>query len=146
MSTAATIHREIANLWNQRDWSGLRNVLHSGYSYTSGLGKEMTGEAMLNIAKMFTNAFPDGKLEVKQVYTQGDVAIAETVARGTHQGELLGVAATGKPVELLLCNVIELRDGKVYREREYMDMLTVMTEIGVVKAPALQQAGLGYGG
>jgi steroid delta-isomerase-like uncharacterized protein len=146
MSTAATIHREIANLWNQRDWSGLRNVLHSGYSYTSGLGKEMTGEAMLNIAKMFTNAFPDGKLEVKQVYTQGDVAIAEMVSRGTHQGELLGVAATGKPVELLLCNVIELRDGKVYREREYMDMLTVMTEIGVVKAPALQQAGLGYGG
>jgi hypothetical protein len=29
---------------------------------------------------MFTNAFPDGKLEVKQVYTQGDVAIAEMVA------------------------------------------------------------------
>jgi steroid delta-isomerase-like uncharacterized protein len=146
MSTAATIHREIANLWNQRDWSGLRNVLHSGYSYTSGLGKEMTGEAMLNIAMMFSIAFPDAKLEVKQVYTQGDVAIAEMVSRGTHQGELLGVAATGKPVELLLCNVIELRDGKVYREREYMDMLTVMTEIGVVKAPALQQAGLGYGG
>jgi steroid delta-isomerase-like uncharacterized protein len=146
MNTAATIHREIANLWNQRDWSGLRNVLHSGYSYTSGLGKEMTGEAMLNIAMMFSIAFPDAKLEVKQVYTQGDVAIAEMVSRGTHQGELLGVAATGKPVELLLCNVIELRDGKVYREREYMDMLTVMTEIGVVKAPALQQAGLGYGG
>ena len=141
MSTVAIIHREIANLWNQRDWSGLRDGLHSGYSYTSGLGKEMTGEAMLNIAMMFTNAFPDGKLEVKQVYTQGDVAIAETVSRGTHQGELLGAAATGKSVELPICNVIELRDGKVYREREYMDMLTVMTEIGVVKAPALQQAG-----
>jgi hypothetical protein len=53
----------------------------------------------------------------------------------------MGLAATGKPVELLICNVIELRDGKVYREREYMDMLIVITETGVVKAPALQQAG-----
>jgi len=30
-----------------------------------------------------------------------------------------------------ICNVIELRDGKVYREREYMDMLAIMSQLGV---------------
>ena len=43
---------------------------------------------------------------------------------------------TGRPAEITICNVIELRDGKVYREREYMDMYTMMTQMGVVKAPA----------
>ena len=30
---------------------------------------------------------------------------------------------------------MELRDGKAYREREYMDMLSMMTQMGVMKAP-----------
>jgi len=138
MSTAETIHREIGDLWNQRNWGGIRDLLHPEYSYTGGDGKEITGgpEAGFSIYKMFANGFPDGTLEVKHVYTQGDVAIAEMVGRGTHQGELMGVAASGCPVEIVICNVIELRDGKAYREREYMDMLTMMTQMGVVRAPA----------
>jgi steroid delta-isomerase-like uncharacterized protein len=138
MSTAATIHREIADLWNQRNWDGIRDLLHPEYSYTGGDGKEMTGGPQVGLAiyKMFATGFPDGTLEVKHVYTQGNLAIAEMVGRGTQRGEFMGVAPTGKPVEIVICNVIELQDGKARREREYMDMLTILTQIGVVKAPA----------
>jgi steroid delta-isomerase-like uncharacterized protein len=143
MSTAATIHREIAKLWNERDFNGMRSLAHPDYSYTGGDGKEMTGgpDVGLAIARMFANAFPDGKLEVKKVYTDRDVAIAEMVGRGTHKGELMGIPPTGKPVEIVICNVMELRDGKIYREREYMDMLTMMTQIGVMKAPGSAAGG-----
>ena len=136
MSGSAAIHRELARLWNQRDFQAMRNLLHPAYTYTGGDGKEMTGpDAGLAIAQMFANAFPDGKLEVKNVYTEGNIAIAEMIGRGNHKGELMGIGPTDKPVEIVICNVIELRDGKVYREREYMDMLTMMTQLGVVKAP-----------
>ena len=136
MSTPATIQQEMARLWNARDFDGFRNLLHPEYSYTGGDGKEMSGpEAGLGIAQMFASAFPDGTLEVKKVYTQGNTAIAEMVGRGTHKGDLMGVAPTGKPVEIVICNVMELRDGKIYREREYMDMMSMMVQLGAVKAP-----------
>lgn len=137
MATPTTIHKEMAKLWNDRDFDGLRKLCHSGYSYTGGDGKEMTGgpEVGIRIAQMFATAFPDGKLEVKKVYAQGDTAIAEMIGRGTQKGEFMGLAPTGKSVTIHICNVMELRDGKAYREREYMDMLSVMTQLGAVKAP-----------
>jgi ketosteroid isomerase-like protein len=33
-----------------------------------------------------------------------------------------------------VCDVIEVRDGKVYREREYYDQMTMMQQLGVVPA------------
>ena len=83
------------------------------------------------IGRMYAAAFPDAKIEIRKVYVQGDTSIAEFTARGTHGGELMGIAATGKPVEIHVCNIVELRDGKVYREREYMDMMHMMAQLGV---------------
>lgn len=136
MATAADIHKESANAWNKRDFDHLRSLMHTGYTYTGGDGKEMAGqEAGLSVARMFASAFPDGTLSVLRVFTRGNTAIAEMVGRGTHGGDLMGIPPTNRQVEISICNVIELRDGKIYREREYMDMLAMMTQLGVIRAP-----------
>lgn len=137
MSKASDIHRELLGAWNRRDFSAYRDLLHPEYTYTGGDGKELKGGPALgeHIGRMYAEAFPDGKLEITKVYAQGDTAIAEFVARGTHGGELMGIAPSGRSLDLPICNVIELRDGKVYREREYMDMMHMMVQIGAVKAP-----------
>jgi steroid delta-isomerase-like uncharacterized protein len=136
MSTATSIHRDIAECWNRRDFDAIRDLLHSEYTYTGGDGKETAGaDAGVRVARMWAEAFPDGRLEVKHVYTQGNTAVAEMVGRGTHTGEFMGIAPTGRRVEVLICNVIELREGKVHHEREYVDMLAVLTQLGVAQAP-----------
>jgi len=63
------------------------------------------------------------------------VAVAELVFRGTHTGELMGIAPTGRRVELNVCNVMGIRDGKVYREREYYDAMAMMVQLGVATPP-----------
>ena len=137
MAAAASIHHELARLWNQRDFAGMRELFDPEYSYTGGDGKEIAGgpDVGLGVAQMFANAFPDGRLEVKKTYAQGDTVIAEMVGTGTHKGELMGIAPTGKRIEIIICNIMELRNGKIRREREYMDMLSMMVQMGVVKAP-----------
>ena len=136
MANASDIHRQILDAWNRRDWESYRSFLHSDYRYIGPDGKELAGpEAGLNLAKMYANAFPDGKIEIKNVFVAGTTAVCEFVARGTHKGDLKGVAPTGKRVEINVCNVMEVRDGKSYREREYMDMLTMMVQVGAVKPP-----------
>ncbi len=137
MSDAASIAREYLEGWNRRDWARWRELLHPQYTYIGGDGQLQKGpEAALAIGQMFANAFPDGRIDVQGIHTVGDVAVSEFVARGTHKGDLMGIAPTGRSMTIPVCNVIEVRDGKIYAEREYMDMLHMMQQLGVAPAPA----------
>jgi steroid delta-isomerase-like uncharacterized protein len=132
VSTVGNIHREMLSAWNLRDFDKMKTLLHTDYVYVACDGKEARGvEAGLQNAYLYARAFPDSQMEIKQVYVQGDTAIAEIVARGTHEGDLMGIPPTGKPVEINICNVMELRDGRIYREREYMDRLTMLEQLGL---------------
>jgi hypothetical protein len=35
---------------------------------------------------------------------------------------------------------MDIREGKIYREREYLDMLTLMTQLGAVTHPGSKAA------
>ena len=137
MPDAAAIAREYLEAWNRRDWARWRELLHPQYTYTGGDGQVQKGpEAALAIGQMFATAYPDGKIEIQQTHVTGDVVIVEFVTSGTHRGDLMGIAPTGRPMTLPVCNVIEVRNGKIYAEREYMDMLHMMQQLGVAPAPA----------
>ena len=132
MATPETIHREIIEAFNKRDFSKIRDMLHPDYTYTGGDGEELSGpDAGVAVAQMYAQAFPDVRSELISTTAQGDRAVAEFRARGTHNGELLGVGPTGKPVDVRVCNVVELREGKIYREREYFDTATMWSQLGV---------------
>lgn len=123
--------------WNKRDFAKMRELMHPEYSYTGGDGQEQKGaDAGMAVAQMFATAFPDGRIDLVKINEAGDTAIVEFIGRGTHKGELMGIAPTGKTMAMPVCNIMEIRDGKIYREREYMDMMTMMTQLGVAPAPA----------
>ena len=137
MSDAASIAREYMEGWNRRDWARWRELFHSQYTYTGGDGQLQKGpEAGMAVGQMFATAYPDGRLEIEHIHTVGDVAITEFVARGTHKGDLMGIAPTGRQITIPVCTIIEVRDGKIWAEREYMDMLHMMQQLGVAPAPA----------
>ncbi len=86
---------------------------------------------------MYRTAFPDDmKLDVQKIHAAGDTAIVEFIGKGTHRGELAGIAPTGRKVELPVVTILEIKDGKVHTEREYMDSGYLMQQLGVVPAPA----------
>jgi steroid delta-isomerase-like uncharacterized protein len=127
--------------WNKRDFAKMRGLMHPEYSYTGGDGQEQKGaDAGMAVAQMFAGAFPDGRIDIVSIHEAGDTAIVEFVGRGTHKGDLMGIAPTGKVIALPVCNVMEVRDGKLYREREYVDMMTIMTQLGVAPAPVAAHA------
>ena len=134
MSDAAQKQREMVEAVRSRDFDGLRALYHPDYSYMGADGIEMQGaDAGVDVAKTYTTAFPDLELEVRHQFSAGDdVAIMEFTARGTHEGELEGIAPTGKSVEIFVCNVLEVRDDKILREREYFDALSLMRQLGVI--------------
>ncbi len=134
MTDTAALQREMFDtIMRDRDLARLRELYHPEYSYMGGDGIEQQGaDAGVAVAETYTRAFSDLSIEIRHQYTCGDdVAVLELTARGTHDGPLEDLSATGRRVEIVVCNVIEARDGKIYREREYFDSAALMSQLGV---------------
>jgi len=115
----------------RRDFGKLRQIYHRQYSYTSSDGKRQEGpDAGIAVVEMYTNAFPDMKLDIQHLHIVGNIAIIEFIARGTHKGELMGIGPTNIMVEVPCCNITEVRDGKIYAERQYFDYACLMQQLG----------------
>ena len=137
MSDPATIAREYLESFNRRDWDKMRNLLHAQYTYIGGDGQRLEGpEAGLAVAQGFAAAMSDAKIIIHNVYASGSTAITEFTGSGTHDGDFAGIPASNRRVTMPVCNVIEIKDGKILAEREYMDMANMMQQMGALSAPA----------
>ena len=138
MANAESIARDAIDAINRNDMTRYRELLHPEYSYTGGDGQTQRGQdAGVAVVQMYRGAFPDDlKVDIQRIHSAGDTAIVEFIGKGTHRGELAGIAPTGRKVELPVITVLEMRDGKVHTEREYMDSAYLMQQLGVVAAAA----------
>ena len=129
--------RETANklieAWNNRDWDFIRESLHPETTLVTPDGQEIRGvEGCLDEGwKDHAAGFPDGRLEITNSYDDGEVAITELVLRGTHGGTWAGIAPTQKKIEVGWCNVMKFKDGKLLSDRDYVDIQTIFSQLGV---------------
>jgi predicted ester cyclase len=65
---------------------------------------------------MYFAAFPDLHMEPEDVLVSGDKAVARAKATGTHQGEFMGMPATGKSVEVELIDIMRFGDDNLVCE------------------------------
>ena len=136
MPSPSEIHRAYVDSINSRDWDRLTSLIHPDYSYTGTDGNTMPGgpAAGVAIAKMFVDAI-DARIDIVHAHESANTSVIEFNGTGTHIGDFLGVAPTGKPLSAKVCDVIEVRDGLVYREREYFDVLGLMVQLGAIPDP-----------
>jgi len=137
MGEAADIARAYLGVIETKDPELVRPLLADDYTYTTSDGTTTTGpQAAVDVMAMYLNAFPDLALETTAIHEAGAVAVTEFIGRGTHTGDLAGIAPTGRRVEVRVCNVIEVRDGKIAVEREYFDQMSMMAQLGLVPEQA----------
>ncbi len=85
---------------------------------------------------MLRGAFPDFTASVEELLEDGNKVIARARFSGTHQGEFMGIAATGKRLDIAVIDILEFRDGKVAAHWGVMDMAAMMEQLGVGGPPA----------
>ena len=58
-------------------------------------------------------AIADRKNEITRILGQGDIVAATVHITGTHKGNLYGIPATGKPIDIVEAAVFKLKNGKI---------------------------------
>ncbi len=87
-------------------------------------------------AEMYLAAFPDGRITVDDQLAEGDMVATRWTGRGTHQGELMGIAPTGKQTTVSGTTISRVEAGKIVEEWTNWDTLGLMVQLGVVPTPA----------
>ena len=94
-----------------------------------------TKDGVVLYFRMLLAAFPDMQMDVKDVIASGDKAVARLQVSGTHQGEFMGIPATGKPVSVNLIDITRFGDDGLAREHwGVADLLALMQQLGVIPA------------
>jgi steroid delta-isomerase-like uncharacterized protein len=87
---------------------------------------------------MFRTALPDARAEIVNVLAEGGRVASQHIGRGTHDGPFVSPAGTipptGRPVELLIGEFYELRDGRIARMTAYYDTAAMMRQLGLMPA------------
>ena len=121
----------------QWDFETIRSHLDPSFVYIGPDDQEARGiEAGLQAGWVdHSEGFPDVRIDVKNVYVAGDTVTTEFHFSGTHTGTWGGVPPTGKRVEGDVCDVMQFRDGKLVRERDYVNTLGIFMQLGAVQMP-----------
>src|SRR3954454_3276454 len=121
--------------WNRHDAAGtVADIADDCVAYDNANQMNGPGE-MQAAAQTYFDAFSDLRLDVVSLWIDGDAVVTEWRSSGTHDGELLGIPATGRPTEGHGMGVDQFGDdGLIHHSCIYWDTAKVLQDVGVMPA------------
>jgi predicted ester cyclase len=104
-------------------------------------GLAPTREGVKQFFQLWTQAFPDTKVDNELILVDGDLVAVYGTWTATHQGEFMGIQATGKQISLPNADFVRFRDGIGVEHWGVLDGGLLMQQLGVVPEPAGTTAG-----
>ncbi len=80
---------------------------------------------------MMRSAFPDFGIKVEHIVTDEDNVSFAYTATGTHKGNFMGVAPTGKQFSVRGMQIGKFEDGKLVERWGSTDELGILKQLGV---------------
>lgn len=99
-----------------------RNVEHP-------VGLEGARQHVLGVRR----TYPDLEVTVEQQIAEGEWVVSRVTARGTHQGEWLGMRPTGKALEFTGVNIDRVVDGRIVEHGGAANLLEPLLESGAIQ-------------
>jgi steroid delta-isomerase-like uncharacterized protein len=129
--TIAVVDRVRAEVYIAGNFDVMPEIFAEGYLHGSANGPDAIGiaEGTRRIGG-FVTALPDLEWTFDEIIAEGDRVAARWTTRGTHDGDLLGFAATGKPVEFTGISFFTVRCGKVVEFQTEMDAAGLLEQVG----------------
>jgi len=131
---AGRIYDEV---FNGGDLDLIDDLLHDDFVEHEALPGLPNGkDAPKAFMTMARNAFPDFRMTVHDVLQDGNKVMVRARASGTHQGEFMGIPATGNEFDVAVMDIMEYDGDKVIAHWGVMDTAGMMQQLGVGGPPA----------
>ncbi len=138
----AIVRRLIEEVWNKGNLSLVDELFAPNYEHhdssTPDLGRGPESEKKR--AALYRTAFPDLRVTIEDIIAEGETVMTRWSCRGTHKGDLSGIAPTGKPVTISGMTVARVSNGKMAEGYVNWDALGLMQQLGVVPELAKTKA------
>lgn len=123
--------RSVYDAFNARDLDGLDERFHDDFvEYEEFPGIPTDRTAPRAMMEMLSQSFPDFAFNVEDVIQEGSKVMARGRMTGTHEGEFMGMPATGKRFDIAFMDLVEFRDDKAIAHWGITDGATMMEQLG----------------
>ena len=132
-SNKQVVARFYEELWNRGNYDAADELVAADYlRHDLRPGDAPPGpEGQKAVAAGFRAAFPDARLDVEALVSEGDLVVARWTISGTNTGPWGGVAPTGKSVRFAGVNFFRIADGKIAEIWNIRDDLGLREQLGV---------------
>jgi predicted ester cyclase len=122
--------------YNNRDTQAEADARAPGYvAHAQGLPGPLNSEAWSQVLASFTEAFPDLRLTVEDIFCGGDMVAARVAFQGSHRGEFQGFPPTDRQVAFSSIEINRVVGGKVEEHWFEIDLLGLMGQLGALPEP-----------
>jgi steroid delta-isomerase-like uncharacterized protein len=121
--------------WSQGQLAVIDEVVAPAYLYHEPALGEISGrEGLKQTIMAYRAAYPDLNFTIEELIAEGDLVAMRWTAAGTHQGELMGIPATGLATTSVGINIARFdTEGRIVEEWSGWDVLGLMQQLGAVQ-------------
>ena len=128
------VRRLFEEVWNKGNLQVTDELFTPNYTHhdasTPDVGRGPESEKKR--ATLYRAAFPDFRLTIEDLIADGETVMARWSCRGTHKGDLSGIAPTGKQFTISGVSIARFANGKMAEGWVNWDALGLMQQLGVV--------------
>ena len=139
-TAVAFMNRWFDEVWNKGNPSAIDEMM-SADAIVHGLGEadvDVRGPASFKpFQARLRAAFPDIQVTIEDTIEEGNLIASRWTATMTHQGDDLGLPATGRKVKVSGMSIARLEDGKMVEGWNNWDQMAMMQQIGAFQPAAM---------
>jgi steroid delta-isomerase-like uncharacterized protein len=129
----AVVRRNTEEVQGKGNWDLFEELFADDFvDHTPQPGETPGKDGVRTLYQGLHAAFPDFRPEIHWQVAAGDLVTTYKTYHGTHQGEFLGVPATGKKISFYTVDAMRVVDGKITEHGGVATLLDLMQQLGAV--------------
>src|SRR5437773_773013 len=129
----AVVRRNTEEVQGKGNWGLFEELFADDFvDHTPQPGTTPDKDGVRVLYKRLRAAFPDFRPEIHWQAAAGNLVTTYKTYPGPHQGEFLGIPATGKKVTFYTVDAMRVVDGKITEHWGVATLLDLMQQLGVV--------------
>ena len=134
------VRRFVEEFWNEGNADAADELMAPDAEIHMPTGELVDLDGLKDFADAFRGSFPDWHSTFEELVAEGDRVAERWTGRGTHRGELQGIAPTDRRVEVPGGVFYRIADGKIAEFRGQLDMMGLMQQLGAIPSPQQAEA------